>query len=309
MPATASYGSISGNSAGDFCCIAQRFDDSDGDFDPDCGESWVYHFGDDDDGGCFFGGQGWLTGVWYSPGRAAYVVDADGEAMVFRDPVILYPGQKAAKGQITKVELDASLFGVWGLDDRFVLAWGDHGDGGRIWRWDGKVWAELPKPPGTIMDVQGLAPDLVIAVGYHGMIAHWNGRKWTQLASPTRAGLNAVTVVSPDEMYACSSSGVLLEGSVHGWAEALDEGIPLFGVAKFKDNLYVGAGDKGLFLRKGQKLVPFKPTVKATTMEARKDLLVVADKLICTSTDGQRFDTTDEEFVLETLINEPECWK
>lgn len=308
MATTASYGSISGNSAKDYCFIAQRFDEDEG-FKPDYGESWLY-YSDGDEGRRLYGGAGWLTGVWYSPGQIAYVSDDNGDAIVYRDPPSMTEaGQKPKKGQLAKENLPVALFGVWGLDDRFVLTWGDDGEDGRVWRWDGKKWGELPRPPGRIMDIEGLAPDLVIAVGYHGMIARWDGRAWTQLASPTKAGLNAVAVVSPDEMYATSSSGVLLEGSIHGWAEALDEGIPLFGVAKFKGTLYVGAGDEGLYVRKGKKLAAFKKKIKARAMEARKDLLVVAGQEIGESTDGKAFMLTDQEFVVDDLQDKKPTWE
>jgi hypothetical protein len=156
-----------------------------------------------------------------------------------------------------------------------------------MYRFNGKKWSPI-ESPGEIYGVHGLAPNLVYAVGRKGLIAHWDGKRWNPLRSPTKAVLSDVYVAGEDEMYAVGD-GVVLRGSRKGWTEAAEGDSHMFGVAKWKGEVYVGASGNGLLKLVRNKLVSVDPEINAERIDARGELIVSSPGAIAISSDGKEF--------------------
>ena len=241
--------------------------------------------------------RSFITGIWRSPAETVYATDADlGGLYMFRDV-------RDTSTPPTRIELgDVSPEGIWGLNDDCIFVWGTRRDAQRqlhhlVFQYDGAGWRELPALSRPCVSIHGVAPDLAYAVGYHGLVARWDGRAWTDLPTPTQAVVSDVHVESPDELYAVTLDGELLEGSGSG----LDYGgrnpigaSPFSSVAKFEGEVYIGANDVGLMKRApgGASVVEFKPNIGAVHMEKREALLIACDTRVCGSVDGQNFFST-----------------
>jgi len=268
----------SGLSRSDFHFLALRFDQRYG-FKPGEGESWILRY-KDGTLSSLRGGLGYFTSLWHSPAGHVYVASAYSAVHVNPDP-----GLRAAPWQEHKLE--GVLAGVWGLDDRFVLAWGIHRGKGIMYRFDGKKWSSI-ESPGEIYGVHGLAPNLVYAVGVKGLIARWDGARWKKFPSPTKAVLSGVFVADEGEMYAVGD-GVVLQGSAHGWTEAAEADSHMVGVVKWKGEVLVGAAEEGLMKLVRNKLVPVDPEIKAERIDSRGELIVSTPEAIAISSDGKDF--------------------
>ena len=285
------FHSASGLSSDNVCCLATRYDTEIGIKPPWC-DSWLV-YEDAAGASAVYGRQGWFTGLWYSAGNRAFISSAHQQIIVIHD-LPAYQDQPRTRFDdprwTERHDFPATMMGVFGLSDDYVLAWGNKdAKTGAMYLWNGQTWREIPSPGPNVTAVHGIARDLIYAVGYFGFIARWDGARWHTIPPVTKVILVAVTVVSPDEIYACGDGGVLLDGSVHGWALGLEWPKPLFGVAKFCGDLWVGAQVDGLMKRDRDTLVPVKPNIKAELLDARQDLIISAALAPCTSQDGVAF--------------------
>jgi hypothetical protein len=271
--------------------LALRFDERWG-FKPDTGETFVLqrvgttaHL--------LYGGLGWYTGLWRSPRGSVYVAASNGEVHVKLDP-------EPTAGEWRVDRVAGTLAGIWGLDDKSIFTWGLRGSSTVVYRFDGTSWKEVPSP-GEIVGMHGISPDLVYAVGRDGLVARWGGKSWTKVASPARGVLSAVFVAAEDEMYAVGPNTQLLQGSLYGWSEVLEGPGPMFGVAKWRGEVWVGAAEHGLMKLAGAKLVPVKPNIKAEKLDAREDLLVSSPQAIVGTSDAASFRGIPVSGVAEVL--------
>ena len=281
---------ISGPSLDDCCFLADRYDSLNGWREEDA-ESWI---------GQLLGGQlfllmgqvGWITDIWRSPSGKLYASQGGSIANGVHINASTDPRKPAWKFH----KLPYAMYGVWGLSDDFVLAWGGEigRDGetleGRVMRWDGRRWKELPRPPGGVTNLHGLAPDLVYAVCDDGMIARWDGGRWQEVHAPRQGGmLSSIHVVSPDEMYACGTSGQLLVGSSTGWSELLVAEQSLAAVVKHRGTVYVSSYELGLLRLARNRLVEIDPLLRASRLDARGNLLAAAENELAETKTGKRF--------------------
>ncbi|MFY1829224.1 hypothetical protein ACN47A_25120 [Myxococcus fulvus] len=288
-----SYYSASGLTLDASSFLGQRYDEERG-FKPFESECWVMRLWPKEGGGLntstHLGSTGWLTGLWRSPEGAVFVSSGTDEKVLFHPDMQGDPDRK-----FENMELDVSPNGVWGLDGRFVLAWGSTFEGTHhVYRYDGKAWKELPAPDFEVRAMHGLAPDFILAVGTGGGAARWDGHAWKRIPMPTDEVLNSIFVAGEDEFYATGGSGSLLEGSTHGWgriAESPVRGMPLFGVAKWKGELWVAAGQFGLFKRVDtqNRIECIKPNLWSVDIDARQDLIISCRDFIATTVDGKNF--------------------
>ncbi len=284
-----------GRSFSDCVFLGKRHREETGD-NPDVSDFWILGNSPKEKNDVFttllFKWKNWLTGIWRSPSGIVYVTDATTRAVHrFADVFDL-------KRFPEDTPLDAVLEGIWGLDDENLFAWGTR-KGGRgkfeyvIFRFDGRMWAEMPSPGFAIVDVHGLSPDLIYSVGAQGGIARWDGSAWRCFEGPTREMLSCVRVAGADEVYSCGHGGSVLAGSARGWRKIAEipQGLPAFAVAPFRGALYVGGGPLGLF-RAASPTAPLeliKPNVKATWFDARDELVITCDSMIVGTSDGASF--------------------
>lgn len=293
MEIETSYYRGSGTVSEAYCFLAQRYERDVG-FKSGEAESWVMSLSKNELGKLSFktlwASDSWFTDIWRSPAGITYVSDADlGEVSTAQLPTDASP----VPWKRTKV--GSPIYGLWGLDDSCVFAWGSaHKGGYPMFRHDGKGWNRIADPGFRIYGLHGTAPDLVYAVGDAGQIARFDGGGWQSFPSPTSELLTSVFVVGGDEIYACGRQGSLLEGSATGWGKIAEgPGLPgpLHAVAKWNDHLWVGAGKFGLLRRVGKtdKLESFKPKVLAEHFDVRKELVATCPTLIGFTLDGSDF--------------------
>ncbi|AGC48159.1 hypothetical protein MYSTI_06886 [Myxococcus stipitatus DSM 14675] len=291
----------SGDSAWDCHFLADRWDGKP--WMEDHAESWV---GQVVDGRVFtlLGQVGWLTSLWRSPSGAVYV--SEGSAR--RGGVHINRAEDPLRPAWEFHALPCVVAGIWGLDDRFVLAWGPHSRKREeaFFRWDGQQWLELPSP-GDVVAVHGLAQDLVYAVGGEGLISRWDGTQWHQAPSFTEAVMTAVHVVSEDEMYACSDAGVM-EGSLYGWSEVAESPGMLMSIVKHQKQVWVAGGTYGLFNLHGNQLDEAEPRMKTMSLDARQRLVLATDTALADTEDGKQFRSIPiAEFIARTQ-DVPKLW-
>jgi hypothetical protein len=276
-----------------------RFDEKYG-FKPDAAESWIYQKVGDVTS-ALRGQLGWYTGLWRSPGGRAYVSVSNGEILFNRDPT-----PRAAPWESQRVP--ATLGGIWGLDEASIFTWGLRGSAPVVFRFDGTAWKELPGPPGEIVGMHGMTDKLVYAVGRDGLIARWDGKGWTKIVSPARGVLSDVFVASDDEIYAVGPNRQLLQGSARGWTEILEGPGPLFGVVKWRNEVWIGAAEHGLMKLAGTKLVSVKPNIKAEKLDARDALLISSPQMIAGSTDGATFMAVQMPILSKLIEKNKPAW-
>jgi hypothetical protein len=244
-----------------------------------------------------------VPALWRAlPSGRVYVPDASQCSIhVYDDIMVEDPGK------IRRFEFGFAPEGIWGLDEQNIYAWGirQQGPGNQVphlAHFDGTQWVDLEPPSFFITKIHGLAPDLLFAAG-RGGVARWDGRVWTELPTPTDDVLSDVFVSSPEEVYATSYAGTLLQSAGDAWrivARTPDPRLPFCCVAKFADELFVGGGSLGLFRRtpNTDDLELIKPNIHATHFEARETLIITAPTKIIGTSDGQRFRSTAADAVL-----------
>jgi len=180
--------------------------------------------------------------------------------------------------------------GVWGLDGGPVYAWGRQGGVPRVLRFDGAAWTELPTPPGFVVAMHGVAPDVTFAVGEEGLIARWDGERWTAMESDTDRTLSSVFVADPSRLWICGVRGDLLEGSIHGVQHVTRSPEALLAIVWWRDQVWVGtSGELGLCTLDGDRLVSRKPNLRVTRIDARGELLLSCRDIVACTADGAAF--------------------
>lgn len=252
-----------------------------------------------------------LTGLWKSPSGKVFVSDATlGGVHIFEDVM-----DQARSPIDFKLPNDVAPEGVWGLSDDCVFTWGTRMDAHRkktypVFRFDGRQWHELPSLRSPISKLHGTQPDVVYAAGWQGLISRWDGTRWTEFPTPTREILTDVHVEDWDEMYAVGTQGIFLEGSASGWGFGANNplgAVPLRAVAKYKGEVYVGAGTLGLLKRAtgGGALEEFKAHVGTNHLEARDNLIVCGNNAIIGTSDNSSFFACAVDKFEETTQNIP----
>lgn len=277
--------------------LAYRFE-ADVGFRPEQGESWI---------GWAEGPRlttsirhtGWITGL-YQTDTKVWATEATG--MVFFNPTL------GLSAPWESVRLEGVLRGVWGLSDDHVFVWGLHDRKPIAFHWDGSEWREVGSP-GFILRAHGSAPDLVYGVGQRGLIARWNGSTaFESVASPVAGTVSDVFVASEDEMYACTSEGELLQGTVHGWEVLLRHPVGLTCVAKWRDAVWVGAED-GLYQLADEELTMVRPQARPIRFDARGELMITEPELLTHSLDGVNFRTINLDIIQRLTAHREPTWR
>ncbi|MCR9062232.1 MAG: WD40 repeat domain-containing protein, partial [Rhodobacteraceae bacterium] len=140
----------------------------------------------------------------------------------------------------------SALYGLWGPDDRHILAVGDFG---LVQRWNGECWDEFNA--GTeyfLFDVWGRALNDIFVVGLSGTIGHFDGTRWTITPARARADLLAVTG-NDREVIAVGAAGTIYRHDGMVWRR--DPGgtdVGLRAVSTTPDGGFIAAGDRGTLI-------------------------------------------------------------
>jgi len=252
-----------------------------------------------------YGDTSWLTGLWRSLEGPVYVSNSEGIVHIRKD-FKKKKGQEAWK----EVQLEAQLFGIWGLSDTCVFTWGKAGGKHVMFRFDGKKWNPMPSPE-DVSVLHGLSPDLLYAVGPDGTMARWDGQAWKSVRIAAKSHFTGLFVAGPDEMYATTEAGELWEGTSHGWSKRAEAEDSLWDVAKYKGEVWAAGGEQGLLRLKGKtkKLECIKPNVEATAFDARNKLLITTNEILVETDDGANFKGVGRDALRKFRENEPPMWE
>lgn len=295
------YAFVSGPNGDEFHVLGYRYPKKYG-FRPEQCESWLLQCTPDGSVKSLLIQRGWMTGLWRSSSGKVWVSEAGGHIYFNPSPI-----PRAEPFQT--FTLRGVLTGVWGLHDDYVMTWGMRGGEPVVYLFDGRDWTEVDRPPGQITAMHGLRPDLVYAVGPRGLVTRWDGTRWSApLDSGTDTTLSSVFVVSDDQIWACGQGRSLLEGTTYGWRKVLDYDHPLFCVAVAFDQVWVGAGPRGLLKLVDGALETYRPKVKAEQFDVRGDLVICGATAVCWSVDGLKFRGMPLDPFLDMSAKEPSPW-
>lgn len=127
-------------------------------------------------------------------------------------------------------------------------------------RVDEKRWRDMsapgPMPAETagFEAIDGYSERELYAVGWGGEIWQFDGAAWTRRDSPTDAILSAVCCAPDGVVYAAGQRGTLLSGRDGAWEVVARDGVDIWDLCWFRDELYV-ATMQTLFRLAGNQLV------------------------------------------------------
>jgi hypothetical protein len=307
MELAGAFASISGESDDSCVGVLLRWEAERGHFKPAWGDSFLVA-GNPDRWRIFFHSDGWMTGAWRSPGHLGFFSHSRGDVFRFTD--------LRQKPSFVIDEMPFAAMGIWGLDDEFVLVWGDRDrSSGGMQRWDGSRWNEMESPGFGVIALHGVARDLIVAVGEGGLISRWDGKHWQRLQSPTESTWTSVWVVDEETIYVSGNPTWVLRGGTRRAFEPFVEGPGrLPSVAVWRGQLWVAAGAEGLWKLEGDRLAlvrkvhkdgsPFSPE----RLDARQQLLVGLPSIIACSEDGEKFTGLTVEDALGDVENDRPKW-
>jgi len=294
------FGAASGTCFNERVALLYRYEDDEFD-DPDRQESYVV--GLYESGGQIMAGQhAWYTGLWVSRGGAIFVTTADGRVLVNRAP-------RADKKAWETFPIESALWGVFGLAEDFVVAWGLRGRPLRacMYRFDGHDWRPMSAPEGRVAAVHGLRPDRLYAACSGGLVSRWDGSRWHPL-SQRGPNFGALCVVDDDRFYAASASGFLCEGTARGITEILEIDQAITALACFRGDLWLGVMGVGLGRLLGDRIEIVKENIEAISLDAREEMIIGAPDMVARTTDGARFQATLLGAVSQSLRGRPPMW-
>lgn len=115
-----------------------------------------------------------------------------------------------------------------------------------------------------LVDIDGASENDIYCVGDETW--HWDGQQWRELTLPVTETLNAIKIVSRNEVYLVGDNGTLLYGNARdGFIElsASTDNQQFTGIERFEGKFYL-ASNLGLFVYdpKIRKIEPYKTTLK-----------------------------------------------
>ncbi len=246
------------------------------------------------------GAERWFVGLWRSPANRLYVAELNGKVRTCELDMI------GTSSNWKKVEFpNFSFRGVWGIDDRCVFLAGKKMMEPAVLFWNGSTWNELPPPPGEIVWMHGLSPDAMYGVGLKGLVTCWNGSSWRKISIPSEEFLTSVWVAGPDEIYAVGHGGALWQGSSTNWTKVAEGTGPFYGVAKFGDDVFVGAKEHGILKRAQDRLECVSAEIHGQILHVGKALLISCPEEIAVTSDGKTFRAKGKGSMQRVLDEKP----
>ncbi len=221
----------------------------------------------------------WLTALWLSPKGYLYAVDADGNVHTNR----------TGSWNVTSVDRPSGLTWIWGWDDDAIFACGR---GGAIVRFRAGLWEPFDdNVEGNLYGLHGSGPNDLYAVGEAGRIFQSDGTRWRRVATrESRGVLNAVLCRSKDKVYLCGQGGALFEGAGTTWSRVDAGDRDFFALAIFKEKLYLGAGDGGLYTYDSGNVQLMKDNIVSYGLGSSSAYLAAAGNDEAARYDGAQWD-------------------
>lgn len=204
--------------------------------------------------------------------------------------------------------LDMALAGIFGVDDRCVIAWGDGKNGKRAMRrFDGEVWRDMAAPDG-MQGARAFGRDL-FAVGEDGLVARWDDGSWVRYKGRYGQSLKALARGATGELYVGGMDG-LARSTPAAWEQLAEPDFDVEALAWFEGALWVGARKAGLLVeREGALSRIGPPELEPIGLEAGARLLVVSESSLADTEDGVSFRSLSSATVLPLLADAAPLWR
>jgi len=241
--------------------------------------------------------DGWYTGLWRSADDRVWVSVSQGEVLEFARP---------GDDDYRSHPVDGLLFGIYGVSDAEVYAWGERRSRPAVFRWDGAAWSALAPPPFEVECMHALTAGAPWIAGSGGRVARWDGAGWRGVDTDSDERLLSIFVAGADELYACGDRGSILAGTARRLARI--GSIPVAGpaevqaIAKWRGDLWVAASRLGLWRGPAGTavLTCYKPKLDAVSLDVRDGIVVACQYKVSSSDDGAAFRST----AIEHLLND-----
>lgn len=194
----------------------------------------------------FYNTETWCTSMDQSSEGTLFVVSMEGEMHI----------SKGEQWSILDLECPDGLNSVWAADDNEAFAVGLNGERVRV---IGQTVTVDRKPKAQRLNaVHGTSSANVYVVGDDGVIMNYDGAKWSDLHLPTNVNLLTVLCISESEVYVGGSHGTLLKWDGVQWETLECPDITITSLALYKGDLYVSAGQDGVYILGEDGVEPFK---------------------------------------------------
>jgi hypothetical protein len=204
--------------------------------------------------------------------------------------------------------MEGVLSGVYGLSDDAVFTRGLHRGEPVVYHFDGTEWRAV-ETAGHVVGMHGAGPELLFAVGHQGLVARWNG---SDAFEPVDCGATGtlcdVHVESADEVYACGPDGDLVHGTTDGLEPVLRHGVGLTCITRWREAVWVGAGD-GLYKLHGDRLVVAKDNLRPIGFDARGELLITESTHLVSTVDGEAYTGIPLSTFVKVARNRSPSWR
>jgi hypothetical protein len=173
----------------------------------------------------------------------------------------------------TRSELPhARITSIWGFSDDQVYA---IGDGGTVLCFDGEHWADMSiESGGYLHAISGTSARDLFVTGDRGQLFRRSGNTWDRIDLGTSVNLYGVCATDPDNILVCGAGGFVARWS-NGTMTRL-RGQPerdYLDVARFRGDVYFGAGANGTDKLEGESIVSFKDKALAQKLSATERYL------------------------------------
>jgi hypothetical protein len=246
--------------------------------------------------------QARLSGLWRSLAGHVYVAESHHWESVVHS---------TSSGEIWRSDvLDIALAGITGVDDRFVIAWGDGKNGQpAMRRFDGLVWSEMPAP-GPVRALRAFDRDL-FAVGENGLVARWEGSGWVTWKGRRGQSLRALARPSAGELYAGGVDGIG-RSTPGAWEQVAEPDFDVEALAWFEGALWIGAREAGLFRASESALTRVRSAdveLEPIGLEGAERLLIVSESSLADTEDGASFRKLSTASVLPLVADAAPLWR
>jgi hypothetical protein len=106
----------------------------------------------------------------------------------------------------------------------------------------------------TLLDINGSHNDIYV-VGMKGFVAHHNGLEWRILKRVTAAHLNAIHIISEQEVWIAGSNGTVLQGNAKDGFKVLSRKTletDFYAITHFNGEIYI-SGEDGIYVFRNGK--------------------------------------------------------
>ncbi|WP_440709041.1 hypothetical protein [Herbiconiux sp. YIM B11900] len=237
-----------------------------------------------------------LQALWVSPEAHLWIISARGT--VWTTAPVDWPPQRWAPLDYDSLDPGLSwsvttvpdwsggyppgLQGVWGTgdDDVHVCSYE-----GALFHWDGVSWELVHEAGVSLNALHGSARDDVYCVGADSTVLRFDGRSWASIAYPAddcpRGGrdvLTGVRATGEGRVVIAGLGGAIVAGPPHDLAVVTVCDTGFYGVARFRDRVYLAGGPTGLWvLEAGEARVAKASARSLGLVEIGPVLLMIPD--------------------------------